>query len=140
MENSTNPHTNFHNYCEKKNKENPPSTMLKHEIHLTGAATNPWIRFESDDNFIEFEIGTNWFNLVKFYSTFLLHILHFSTLSIFSGQNLCNLRLHLQFSTFDSKLHFNFKIQLQTEISDSNFNPQFQTSTATSNIDLKHQL
>ena len=106
------------------------------------SSDNPWIRFESDDSFIKFEIGTNWFNLVQFYSTFLLHILHFLTLSIFSGQNLCNLRLHLQFSTFDSKLqlHFNFKIQLQTEISDSNFNPQFQTSTATSNIDLKHQL
>ena len=29
------------------------------KIHLTGAATNPWIRFESDDSFIKFEIGTN---------------------------------------------------------------------------------
>ena len=29
------------------------------EIHLTGAATNPWIRFESDHSFIKFEIGTN---------------------------------------------------------------------------------
>ena len=28
-------------------------------IHLTGAATNPWIRFKSDDSFIKFEIGTN---------------------------------------------------------------------------------
>ena len=25
-------------------------------IHLTGAATNPWIRIESDDSFIKFEI------------------------------------------------------------------------------------
>ena len=28
-------------------------------IHLTGAATNPWIRFEYDDSFVKFEIGTN---------------------------------------------------------------------------------
>ena len=30
-----------------------------YEIHLTGAATNPWIRFESDDSFTKFEIVTN---------------------------------------------------------------------------------
>ena len=43
-------------------------------IHLTGAATNPWMIFESDDRIIWFEIGTHWFNLVQCYSTFLLHI------------------------------------------------------------------
>ena len=31
----------------------------KSKIHLTGAATNPWIRFEYDDSFIKFEIGTD---------------------------------------------------------------------------------
>ena len=29
------------------------------QIHLTGAATNPWIGIESDDSFIKFEIRTN---------------------------------------------------------------------------------
>ena len=33
--------------------------MIKTNIHLTGAATNPWIRFEYNDSFIKFEIGTN---------------------------------------------------------------------------------
>ena len=33
--------------------------VKKKKIHLTGAATNPLIRFESDDSFIKFEIGTN---------------------------------------------------------------------------------
>ena len=28
-------------------------------IHLTGAATNPWMRFESNDSFIKFQIDTN---------------------------------------------------------------------------------
>ena len=38
-------------------KQNTKMTLYK--IHLTGAATNPRIRFESDDSFIKFEIGTN---------------------------------------------------------------------------------
>ena len=50
--------------------------VIKGQIHLTGAATNPWMIFESDDSFIRFEIGTNLSDLVKFYSTFLLYILH----------------------------------------------------------------
>ena len=70
------------------------------------------LEFESDDSFIGFEIGTNQFNLVQFYSSFLLHILHFLTLSIFSGQDLFNLRLHLQYSTFNSKLQLHFNLKL----------------------------
>ena len=85
---------------------------FKYLIHLTGAATNPWIIFQSDDSFIKIEIGTNQFNLVQFYSTFLLHILHFSTLSIFSGQNLFNLWLHLRYSNFYFKLHLPFNLKL----------------------------
>ena len=34
-------------------------SWLKTRIHLTGAVTNTWIRFESDKSFIKFEIGTN---------------------------------------------------------------------------------
>ena len=31
-----------------ENKENKGTKEGKSEIHLTGAATNPWIRFESN--------------------------------------------------------------------------------------------
>ena len=93
------------------------SVMTKCWIHLTGAVTNPLIRFEYDDSLIKFEIGTNY--LVQFYFTFLLHILLFLTLSIFSGQNLFHLRLHLKNQlltpnfnfTSISNFKFNFKIQ-----------------------------
>ena len=91
---------------------NASTTKENNEIHLTGAATNPWIWFESDNSFIKFEIGTNWFNLVQIYSPFLLHILHSLTLSIFNGQNLFNIRLHLQYSTFNYKLQLHFILKL----------------------------
>ena len=42
--------------------------LLYIEIHLTEAATNPWIRFESDDSFIKFEVWINSFDLVQYYS------------------------------------------------------------------------
>ena len=90
----------------------PKIPLKKLQILLTGAATNPWIRFESDDSFIKFEIGTIWYSLVQFYSTFLLQILHFLSLSVFSGQNLFNLRLHLQYSTFNSKLQLYLNLKL----------------------------
>ena len=85
---------------------------LENLIHLTGAGTNPWMRFQSDDSFIKFDNWTNLFNLVQFYSAFLLHILHFLTLSIFSGQTLFDLLLHLQYSTFNSKLQLHFNLKL----------------------------
>ena len=91
----------------------------KSRIHLTGAATNPWITFESHDSLIKFEIWTNLSNMVQFYSTLLLHILHFLTLSIFSGQKLFtsdytyNIQLltpNFNFTSI-SNFKFNFKIQ-----------------------------
>ena len=42
-----------------KRKTNSPIPIRRNGIHLTGAATNPWIRFESDDSFIKYVIGTN---------------------------------------------------------------------------------
>ena len=108
-------------------------------IHLTGAATNSWIRFE---------IGTNWFNLVQFillfyFLSYIFQPCPFSVVRIYLTSDFTyNIQLltpNFKFTSI-SNFNFNFKIQLQTEISDSNFNPQFQTSTATSNIDLKHQL
>ena len=54
-----------------------------------------------------------------------IHILHFLTLSIFNGQNLFNLRLHLQWS--------NIELQTSTSL-------QSQTLTENSKLKLKIEI
>ena len=54
-------YSNLPDYIKGRFNRNASDSKLdyKKRIHLTGAATNPWIRFESGDSFIRFEIGTN---------------------------------------------------------------------------------
>ena len=110
--------------------------LTKGETHLTGATTNPLIRFESDDSLIKFEIGTNWFNLTQFYSYLTFSnpvyfqwsefIWPLTTYTILNYELQTSTSLQSQTLTENSKLKLKIEIwywdwRLKLEVSESQF-------------------
>ena len=74
-------------------------------IHLTGAATNPWIIYEYDDSFIKFEIWP--INLIwNSFISYIFYPVHFQWSEFISPPTTPKK------STFNSKLQLHFNLKL----------------------------